>query len=46
MEVDIGLPPPPDGVYINGLFLQGAVWDMKKRCIADQMPGDMFDPMP
>jgi len=46
MEVNGGLPPPLDGVYINGLYLQGALWDTKKRCIADQLPGDMFDPMP
>lgn len=29
---------PDDGVYIHGLFLQGAKWDFKKKMIDDSDP--------
>jgi dynein heavy chain len=45
-EKNTGVPPPVDGVYINGLYIEGAVWEAKKRCLTDQMPGEMFDKMP
>jgi len=30
---------PLDGVYIYGLFLEGAQWDRKKKTIVDSAPG-------
>lgn len=37
---------PEDGVYVHGLFMDGARWDRKARLIADQKKGEMFSPMP
>jgi hypothetical protein len=27
----VGVRPPDDGVYISGLFIESANWDMKKK---------------
>ena len=40
---------PRHGAYIHGLFLQGARWDRRNGaagCLADAMPGELFDKMP
>lgn len=29
---------PADGVYINGLFLEGARWNLKDNIIDEQLP--------
>jgi len=37
---------PEDGVYIYGLFMDGARWDRENQQIADQFPGEMYNKMP
>lgn len=37
---------PQDGVYIYGLFMDGARWDRDSRIIDDQYPGEMYCAMP
>ena len=36
---------PNSGVYVNGLYLEGASWDNKEGLV-DQSPGDMYYKMP
>jgi dynein heavy chain len=37
---------PEDGVFVYGLFMDGARYDRENACIADQFPTIMFDKMP
>jgi len=37
---------PTDGLYIDGLFLEAARWDQKRKRMATSMPGKMFHAMP
>ena len=38
--------PPPVGVYIYGLFLEGASWSKTHGRLAESKPKILFDPMP
>ncbi|KAL3846382.1 hypothetical protein ACJMK2_017380 [Sinanodonta woodiana] len=38
--------PPKDGVYIKGLFLQGAGWDKKNQCLVEANPMELVCPIP
>jgi len=37
---------PDDGVYIDGLFMDGARWDTEKKIIADSHLGELFSSVP
>ena len=39
-------PPPEDGVYIHGLFLEGAKWDHENKWIDEADPGEMVVSLP
>lgn len=38
--------PPEDGMYVDGLWLEGARWDAAAGCLADSQPGVMAAPLP
>jgi dynein heavy chain len=38
--------PPPAGVYIYGLYLDGAAWDKKNMVLCDPAPKVLFSPLP
>jgi dynein heavy chain len=38
--------PPPDGVYIYGLFIEGCRWDASKATLAESEPKQLFTEMP
>jgi len=37
---------PPDGVFIYGLFLEGAGWDPSEHCIVESRPKELFIDFP
>lgn len=38
--------PPKEGVYIRGLFLEGAGWDFDNSCLCEPNPMELIVPMP
>ncbi|XP_078409866.1 dynein axonemal heavy chain 3-like [Cetorhinus maximus] len=46
-DQDHDMPTPPvDGVYINGLYMEGAKWDRKKHMIGESLPKVLYDNLP
>ncbi|CAL4125091.1 unnamed protein product, partial [Meganyctiphanes norvegica] len=38
--------PPPEGVYVYGLFLEGAGWDKKNGRLTESKPKVLYEPIP
>lgn len=45
MKEDIS-GPPPEGVYVYGLFLDGAGWDRRNCKLIEPPPKVLFTPLP
>jgi len=37
---------PEDGIYVYGLFIEGARWSEEESVLEEQNPGEMTFPMP
>lgn len=37
---------PSDGVYVNGIFIDGARWDRNRGVLAEQSPKVLIEAMP
>jgi dynein heavy chain, axonemal len=45
-RVDHVRSPPPEGVYIHGLFLDGAAWSKQEGRLVESEPKRLFVPLP
>eukprot|EP00899_Mesostigma_viride_P014884 jgi/Mesvir1/23397/Mv21091-RA.2 len=40
------MQPPKEGVYVRGMFLEGAGWDYNNGCLTEPKPMELVIPMP
>merc|ERR1712070_250512 len=40
------LPKAKEGSFVNGLFVEGARWDLDNNCLVEPLPMELFSPMP
>jgi dynein heavy chain len=38
--------PPSDGIFVDGLWIDGARWDSTAGCLQESLPGVMRAPLP
>jgi dynein heavy chain len=38
--------PPKEGVYVYGLFVDGAGWNKRDSCLCEQQPKVLYAPLP
>jgi dynein heavy chain len=38
--------PPEDGIFVDGLWVDGARWDLDAMCLVESKPGVMWSPLP
>jgi len=43
---EVGAGIPPEGVYIYGLYLEGAGWDKNQVKLVESLPKVLFAPLP
>lgn len=46
MKQETFLDPPDDGVYVNGLFLEGARWSKQLESLDESYPKVLYDIVP
>ena len=45
-DVDSVREAPQEGVYVHGLWLEGAAWSVKEQRLVDQAPKQLVAPLP
>lgn len=43
---EISLPENQDGIFIRGLFLEGARWDIKDKLLKESKPRELYTELP
>lgn len=46
LSMDEVREPPPEGVYVYGLFIEGAAWDRRSGRLIEARPKILYEPMP